>query len=324
MSASVLLFTDRSSFESAWRPVLEGLGASVTTARPEQLPERLAGATAIVVDAGSSTYDEDELLAHLGLARALGAVPAVMMPTGDALASVDDLVDDLCGGLIARTQDDIARICASLTRRASARRSRRFEYLTVSPRGGELLAILADGSAVLLPRPVHSSDDKSEVAAIVLGDDALRATLELASGSKFELSADELVSRSGNGHAPIHGSFASVAFAGAGASYSSGSFPALGGSNNGHAADALSAGALTAGALTSGALGEIDGQRLGARIRSLRLQAGLTQAELARRTGIHRPNIARVEAGRHTPSLETLARLAAAIGVPTTRVLTGD
>lgn len=335
MSASVLLFTDRSSFESAWRPVLEALGASVTTARPEQLPERLVGANAvvvgaIVVDAGASAYDEDELLAHLGLARALGALPAVMMPASDALASVDDLVDDLCGGLVARTQDDIARVSAVLTRRASARRARRFEYLTVSPRGGELLAILADGSAVLLPRPVHASDDKSEVAAIVLGDDALRATLELASGSKFELSADEIASRSGHGHGPIHGSFASVAFAGP--SYSSGAFPTLG---NGHAGDGAgaigalatgvgAAGAVASGALTSGALGEIDGQRLGARIRSLRLQAGLTQAELARRTGIHRPNIARVEAGRHTPSLETLARLAAAIGVPTTRVLTGD
>ena len=55
--------------------------------------------------------------------------------------------------------------------------------------------------------------------------------------------------------------------------------------------------------------------------RELRAAAGLTQAELARRTGIHRPNIARVEAGRHTPSLETLARLASAIGVPTTTVL---
>jgi DNA-binding XRE family transcriptional regulator len=68
----------------------------------------------------------------------------------------------------------------------------------------------------------------------------------------------------------------------------------------------------------------IDGARLGARLRELRVEAGLTQAELARRTGIHRPNIARVEAGRHTPSLETLARLASAIGVPTTRVLTGE
>ncbi|MCF6228990.1 MAG: helix-turn-helix domain-containing protein [Planctomycetes bacterium] len=46
----------------------------------------------------------------------------------------------------------------------------------------------------------------------------------------------------------------------------------------------------------------------------------LTQAELAKRTGIHRPNIARVEAGRHTPSLETLSRLTVAIGVPATRV----
>ena len=66
---------------------------------------------------------------------------------------------------------------------------------------------------------------------------------------------------------------------------------------------------------------EVEGPRLGARLRQLRKAAGLTQAELARRTGIHRPNIARVEAGRHTPSLETLARLASAIGVPTTAVL---
>lgn len=299
MSASVMLFTDRSSFESAWRPILEGLGASVATARPEQLPERLERDVAFVVDAGAGVYDEDELLAHLGLARALGAVPAVMMPPNDALASVDDLVDDLCGGLVARTNEDISRVSAVLTRRAGARRSRRFEYLTVSPRGGELLAILADGSAVLVPRPAHPADDKTDVASIVLGEDALRATLELSSGSKFELSADEIVARAGHGSA--NGSFHGGSAQGSG-------------SSNGHVA--------AEGA--TGALGEIDGQRLGARIRSLRLQAGLTQAELARRTGIHRPNIARVEAGRHTPSLETLARLAAAIGVPTTRVLTGD
>ena len=68
----------------------------------------------------------------------------------------------------------------------------------------------------------------------------------------------------------------------------------------------------------------VDGVQLGARLRSLRVAAGLTQAELARRTGIHRPNIARVEAGRHTPSLETLARLASAIGVPTTRIFAHD
>jgi transcriptional regulator with XRE-family HTH domain len=53
------------------------------------------------------------------------------------------------------------------------------------------------------------------------------------------------------------------------------------------------------------------------------MKAGITQAELARRTGIHRPNIARVEAGRHTPSLETVARLAEALGTSPARILEG-
>lgn len=283
MSASVTLFTDRSSFETAWKPVLESLGVGVSTARPEHLPARLSRDTALVVDASAGVYDEDELLAHLGLARAVGAMPAVMLPSNDSMSSVDDLVDDLCGGLVARTSEDVARISTILARRAGARQARRFEYLTVSPRGGELLAILADGSAVLVPRPAHPADDRSDVASITLADDAQRATLELVSGVRFDVGADEILLRSANGS-------------------SNGSVSAENGS----------------------VLGEIDGQRLGARIRALRLAAGLTQAELARRTGIHRPNIARVEAGRHTPSLETLARLANAIGVPTTRVLTGD
>lgn len=283
MSASVTLFTDRSSFETAWKPVLESLGVGVSTARPEHLPARLSRDTALVVDASAGVYDEDELLAHLGLARAVGAMPAVMLPPNDSMSSVDDLVDDLCGGLVARTSEDVVRISAILARRAGARQARRFEYLTVSPRGGELLAILADGSAVLVPRPAHPADDRSDVASITLAEDAQRATLELVSGVRFEVGADEILLRSANGS-------------------SNGSLAAENGS----------------------VLGEIDGQRLGARIRALRLAAGLTQAELARRTGIHRPNIARVEAGRHTPSLETLARLANAIGVPTTRVLTGD
>lgn len=65
----------------------------------------------------------------------------------------------------------------------------------------------------------------------------------------------------------------------------------------------------------------LDGRSLGARIRELRHYAGITQAELARRTGIHRPNIARVEAGRHTPSLETISRLAEALGVNPSQIL---
>lgn len=285
MSASVTLFTDRNSFESAWRPLLEGHGVGVSSRRPEELPDSLVRDGAIIVDAASEAYDEDELLAHLGLARALGAVPAVMLPPGDGLASVDDIVDDLCAGLVARSVDDLTRISAALARRAGARRARRFEYLTVSPRGSELLAILADGQAVLLARPAHSADDNSEVASITLGQDATRATIELLNGGSFELGADEIAVRGNHG------------------------------SSNGN---------VLSPAVGEQSLDEVDGAKLGARIRALRLAAGLTQAELAKRTGIHRPNIARVEAGRHTPSLETLARLAQAIGVPTTRVLVGD
>jgi DNA-binding XRE family transcriptional regulator len=163
-------------------------------------------------------------------------------------------------------------------------REGRFEYLSVSPRGTELLAILGDGSTVLLPRPVGQADDGSDIAAIQLAEDARTAQVELSSGARFTVDAANLAPSRANHHAHTNGH------------------------TNGHAA-------------LPATLGDVDGVRLGQRLRALRLSAGLTQAELARRTGIHRPNIARVEAGRHTPSLETLARLAAAIGVPTTRVL---
>ncbi|MCZ7679569.1 MAG: helix-turn-helix domain-containing protein [Sandaracinaceae bacterium] len=162
-----------------------------------------------------------------------------------------------------------------LARRTDHDRANRFEFLTVSPRGGELLAIFADGSAVLVDRPVTPEDDGSDIDSIALEDDATRAVLSLGGGREIELSSAVVIQKS-----LLHG-------------------------------------------LNGEANGGVDGVKLGKRIRELRLAAGLTQAELARRTGIHRPNIARVEAGRHTPSLETLARLAQAIGVPTTRVLDG-
>lgn len=46
----------------------------------------------------------------------------------------------------------------------------------------------------------------------------------------------------------------------------------------------------------------------------LRTEAGLTQAELAQRMGTTQSAIARTEAGGTRPTLETLERLAAAIG----------
>ena len=282
MPKLVLLLTDRPAFEEAWRPALERAGLSAQTTNPDALSDAIHEGGLVILDGASAAFDEDELLAHAGLARALRATCAISLPEDDRFDGILDLLDDLCPGLTTRGTRDAVRIAATLARRADRDRSRRFEYLAVSPRPDELLAILADGTTALLPRPVSDADDGSEVSSISLGHGAETATLLLANGASLSLRATAI----------------------SGTTTLRPSAPPING--NGHGTVA------------------IDGVRLGARLRELRVAAGLTQAELARRTGIHRPNIARVEAGRHTPSLETLARLASAIGVSTTTVLTEE
>ncbi len=49
-------------------------------------------------------------------------------------------------------------------------------------------------------------------------------------------------------------------------------------------------------------------------VRRARTRAGLSQRELALRAGVSQPAVARLEAGRHTPSLTTLERLLRACG----------
>ena len=61
--------------------------------------------------------------------------------------------------------------------------------------------------------------------------------------------------------------------------------------------------------------------RIGWRIRELRQRNGLTTYELAKRSGILRPNISRIESGRHVPNVDTLDRLARALGVPPAELL---
>lgn len=55
---------------------------------------------------------------------------------------------------------------------------------------------------------------------------------------------------------------------------------------------------------------------VGRQVRRLRHIKGMTQAQLARAAGILRPNLSRVESGKHRPSLETLERIAAALKIP--------
>jgi len=281
MSPTIHLVTDRPGFEHSWRDALSTSGAAPRSLHPNALATDVGPGRVFVIDGAVSAYDEDEFLTAVGLARAVGAVCAVSLPEGNGFSGIEDLLEDMCPGLVVRNGADIHRLASTLGRRADSSRPRRFEYLTVSPRANELLALLGDGTVVLVPRPVAEEDDGSEVSSIELGSDAQTATLKLGSGAEVTLRAGA-VCDSNKDSAEHHSA--------------------------GNGINGVSA---------------VDGARLGARLRELRLAAGLTQAELARRTGIHRPNIARVEAGRHTPSLETLARLASAIGVPTTVVLAG-
>ncbi len=56
-------------------------------------------------------------------------------------------------------------------------------------------------------------------------------------------------------------------------------------------------------------------ERIGQRVRALREGRGLTQEALAEEAGMQGPNISRLESGKHVPSLETLERIAKALGI---------
>ena len=53
-----------------------------------------------------------------------------------------------------------------------------------------------------------------------------------------------------------------------------------------------------------------------AKIRELRLQAGLTQTQLAERSGLPQSHVSRLEGRKHSPTRVTLEKIAAALGRP--------
>ncbi|HSN81069.1 MAG TPA: helix-turn-helix domain-containing protein [Polyangiales bacterium] len=268
MTLSVTLLTEREQVAQMWRQALARHHIDCRTLPLGSLAEAVEGQAAVIVDIDGGELDADELLSTIGFVRASRALPIAHLDRDrDAL---EDIVTEICQGLVTSNDRDVAQVAAALSRRVDQRRQHRLEFVTVSPCSDEVLAVLGNGEASLHPRPIDGADDGSEIVSIRIDAGASKATLQLKSGAVCQLVASAT-----------------------------------------HSSD-----------MTNGQ-GDIaiDGEKLGARLRELRLAAGLTQAELARRTGIHRPNIARVEAGRHTPSLETLARIANAIGVSTTHVL---
>jgi DNA-binding XRE family transcriptional regulator len=268
MTLSVTLLTEREQLTQRWQQALAKHGIESKVVAPADLANAVNGEAAVVVDVDGAHLDSDELLATIGFVRASGALPIAHVERDrDAL---EDIVTELCHGLVTSNDQEVAQVAAAISRRSDRERGFRFEYVTVSPAGDDVLAVLGNGEASLHRRPIDASDDGSAIVSINIDPSATKATLLFKSGASSQLTVVAAqASDMSNGHSEI----------------------------------------------------AIDGEKLGARLRQLRLAAGLTQAELARRTGIHRPNIARVEAGRHTPSLETLARIANAIGVSTTHVL---
>jgi transcriptional regulator with XRE-family HTH domain len=50
-------------------------------------------------------------------------------------------------------------------------------------------------------------------------------------------------------------------------------------------------------------------------VKTARRRAGLTQRELARRSGVAQPTVSRIESGRMSPTFDTLSALAEAAGM---------
>jgi transcriptional regulator with XRE-family HTH domain len=63
---------------------------------------------------------------------------------------------------------------------------------------------------------------------------------------------------------------------------------------------------------------------LGKNLRAARKKLGLTQEEVAERSGVQAGEVSRIERGQRDPKVSTLERLAAAVEVPPGRLLEQD
>lgn len=59
----------------------------------------------------------------------------------------------------------------------------------------------------------------------------------------------------------------------------------------------------------------------GDRVRQFRVDLGWTQGELAKKVDMHQPDLCDLEKGRHAPTLDTVDRVAKALGVSPDKLL---
>jgi transcriptional regulator with XRE-family HTH domain len=64
--------------------------------------------------------------------------------------------------------------------------------------------------------------------------------------------------------------------------------------------------------------------KIGTTIRGFRLQKGLSQGDIEKRTGLLRCYLSRVENGHTVPSLDTLAKIAGALELPLAQLFAED
>ena len=64
--------------------------------------------------------------------------------------------------------------------------------------------------------------------------------------------------------------------------------------------------------------------KIGVTIRAYRLQKGLSQGDIEKRTGLLRCYLSRVENGHTVPSLDTLAKIAGALDIPLAQFFAED
>lgn len=63
---------------------------------------------------------------------------------------------------------------------------------------------------------------------------------------------------------------------------------------------------------------------LGARLRELRVERGMSLSELARQAGVGKGSLSEIESGRRNPTVETLYSICGPLGVPLTALLGED
>jgi len=185
MALSVTVLTEREPLAHRWQQALTKHDIDAHVAAPSDLADAVTDRVAVVVDVDGASLDSDELLATLGFIRASGVIPIAHVDRDrDAL---EDIVGELCHGLVTSDDRDIAHVAAAIPRRADARRHLRFEFVTVSPAGDDVLALLGNGHASLHRRPIDASDDGTPIVSIRIDPTATKATMLFESGATSQL-----------------------------------------------------------------------------------------------------------------------------------------